>query len=137
MTSQIGPVNAGQPGVRKTDPAAWQATLPVRAASQRTLERVVPRRALRVLKRLLASVAVILSVVTVTFLVTRVFAPDPTNLFLGPSGNGFASAAAEAAEKAKVKASLGLNTRSPTSTSTSSTSSCTATSATRSRPGGR
>ena len=109
MTSQIGPVNAGQPGVRQAGPAAWQATSAVRAASQRTLERVVPRRALRVLKRLVASAAVILSVVTVTFLVTRVFAPDPTSLFLGASGNGFASAAAEAAEKAQVRASLGLN----------------------------
>ena len=109
MTSQIGPVNAGQPAVRQADPVAWQATLAVRAASQRTLERVVPRRALRVLKRLVASAAVILSVVTVTFLVTRVFAPDPTSLFLGASGNGFASAAAEAAEKAQVRASLGLS----------------------------
>jgi ABC-type dipeptide/oligopeptide/nickel transport system permease component len=109
MTSQIGPVNAGQPGVRQAAPAAWQATSAVRAASRRTLERVVPRRALRVLKRLVASAAVILSVVTVTFLVTRVFAPDPTSLFLGASGNGFASAAAEAAEKAQVRASLGLN----------------------------
>jgi peptide/nickel transport system permease protein len=109
MTSQIGPVNAGQPGVRQAGPAAWQATSAVRAASQRTLERVVPRRTLRVLKPLVASAAVILSVVTVTFLVTRVFAPDPTSLFLGASGNGFASAAAESAEKAQVRASLGLN----------------------------
>src|SRR5580693_8826932 len=109
MTSQIGPVNAGQPGVRQAGPDAWQATSAVRAASQRTLGRMVPRRALRVLKRLVASAAVILSVVTVTFLVTRVFAPDPTSLFLGASGNGFASAAAEAAEKAQVRASLGLN----------------------------
>ncbi len=60
-------------------------------------------------KRLGGSLAVILSVVTVTFLVTRVFAPDPTNLFLGSSGNGFASAADAAAEKAKVQASLGLD----------------------------
>ena len=109
MTPQIGPVNAGQPGVRQVGPAAWQATSAVRAASRRTLERVVPRSALRVLKRLVASAAVILSVVTVTFLVTRVFSPDPTTLFLGASGNGFASAAAEAAEKAQVRASLGLN----------------------------
>lgn len=64
---------------------------------------------LSALKHLVASAAVILSVVTVTFLVTRVFAPDPTNLFLGASGNGFASAAAEAAAKAQVRASLGLN----------------------------
>ena len=109
MTSQIGPVNAGQHGARQAGPAAWHAQPAVRAASQRTLERVVPRRALRVLKRLVASAAVILSVVTVTFLVTRVFAPDPAALFLGASGNGFASAAAEAAAKAQVRASLGLN----------------------------
>jgi ABC-type dipeptide/oligopeptide/nickel transport system permease component len=109
MTSQIGPVNAGQSGVRQAGPAAWPAQSAVRAVSQRTLERVVPRSALRVLKRLVASAAVILSVVTVTFLVTRVFAPDPTSLFLGASGNGFASAAAEAAAKAQVRASLGLN----------------------------
>ena len=63
----------------------------------------------RVAKRLGGSLAVILSVVTVTFLVTRVFAPDPTNLFLGSSGNGFASAADAAVEKAKVRASLGLD----------------------------
>jgi hypothetical protein len=53
-------------------------------------------------RRLLGSVGVVLSVVTATFLVTRVFAPDPTDLFLSPGGNGFASAAAEAAERAKV-----------------------------------
>jgi len=60
-------------------------------------------------KRLGGSAAVILSVITVTFLVTRVFAPDPTNLFLGAAGNGFASAAAQAAARTKVRASLGLN----------------------------
>ena len=109
MTSQIGPVNAGQPGVGQSGPAAWLASSAVRAGPRRTLERAVPRRVLRALKRLVASAAVILSVVTVTFLVTRVFAPDPTSLFLGASGNGFASAAAEAAEKAQVRASLGLN----------------------------
>src|SRR5271168_2043395 len=80
MTSQIGSVKAEQPGVRQAGPAAWQATSAVRAGSQRMLERVVPRRTLRALKRLAASAAVILSVVTVTFLVTRVFAPDPTSL---------------------------------------------------------
>ena len=60
--------------------------------------------------------AVILGVLTVTFLVTRVFAPDPTSLFLGAAGNGFASAAAQAAARAKVRADLGLDTRCPTST---------------------
>jgi peptide/nickel transport system permease protein len=54
------------------------------------------------------SSVVIFCVVTVTFLVTRVFAPDPTALFLAPAGNGFVSPAAAAAEKAKVQASLGL-----------------------------
>ena len=43
-----------------------------------------------------------------TFLVTRVFAPDPTALFLAPAGNGFVNSAAAAAESAKVRASLGL-----------------------------
>jgi peptide/nickel transport system permease protein len=51
---------------------------------------------------------VIVGVLTVTFLVTRVFAPDPTSLFLAPNGNGFSSPAAAAAEKAKVEAKLGL-----------------------------
>jgi ABC-type dipeptide/oligopeptide/nickel transport system permease component len=54
------------------------------------------------------STAVILSVLTVTFLVTRVFAPDPTALFLAPAGNGFVNSTAAAAETAKVRASLGL-----------------------------
>jgi ABC-type dipeptide/oligopeptide/nickel transport system permease component len=67
------------------------------------------RVVLGVAKRLGGSVAVILSVITVTFLVTRVFAPDPTSLFLGAAGNGFVSAAAQAAARAKVRANLGLN----------------------------
>jgi ABC-type dipeptide/oligopeptide/nickel transport system permease component len=71
--------------------------------------RRVYRVFLGVAKRLGGSAAVILSVITVTFLVTRVFAPDPTNLFLGAAGNGFASAAAQAAARAKVRANLGLN----------------------------
>jgi peptide/nickel transport system permease protein len=58
---------------------------------------------------LAGSVAVILGVVTVTFLVTRVFAPDPTNLFLGAAGNGFVNATAQAAARAEVRASLGLS----------------------------
>lgn len=46
---------------------------------------------------------------TVTFLVTRVFAPDPASLFLAPAGNGFVNAAAAAAALAKVRVSLGLD----------------------------
>ena len=60
-------------------------------------------------RRLAGSLAVILCVVTLTFLVTRVFAPDPTNLFLGAAGNGFVNSAAQAAARAKVRASLGLS----------------------------
>lgn len=79
------------------------------AQDQQPRARPVGPILLRAGRRLGGSLAVILSVVTVTFLVTRVFAPDPTDLFLGPSGNGFSSAAAAAASKAKVRASLGLN----------------------------
>ena len=64
-------------------------------------------------KRLGGSVAVILGVLTVTFLVTRVFAPDPTSLFLGAAGNGYTSAAAQAAARARVRAELGLNNSLP------------------------
>jgi ABC-type dipeptide/oligopeptide/nickel transport system permease component len=63
----------------------------------------------RAARWLTGSVAVVLSVVTVTFLVTRVFAPDPTNLYLGAAGNGFTSPAAEAVARAKIRAQLGLN----------------------------
>lgn len=59
-------------------------------------------------RHLAGSVAVVLTVITITFLVTRVFAPNPTALFLSPAGNGFVSAAAAAVEKTKVEASLGL-----------------------------
>jgi len=67
----------------------------------------------RILKRLVGSLAVVLSVLTVTFLVTRVFAPDPTSLFLGAAGNGYVNAAAQAAARAKVRAELGLDTSLP------------------------
>lgn len=59
-------------------------------------------------RHLVGSGAVVLSVVTITFIVTRVFAPDPTALFLAPAGNGFVSPQAAAAEAVKVRASLGL-----------------------------
>ena len=68
-----------------------------------------PALALSAARRVVGGLIVILCVITVTFLVTRVFAPDPTNLFLGGSGNGFASAAAEAAARVRVRASLGLD----------------------------
>jgi peptide/nickel transport system permease protein len=102
---------AVMPAPGDTVPAGTPTQVP--AGEPRPRSNALPRYALSAAKRLLASLAVILSVVTVTFLVTRVFAPDPTDLFLGPSGNGFASAAAAAAEVAKVKASLGLNTSIP------------------------
>lgn len=60
-------------------------------------------------RRIAGGLGVILSVLTVTFFVTRVFAPDPTSLFLGGAGNGFASPAAEALARAKVQTYLGLN----------------------------
>ena len=59
-------------------------------------------------QQIAGSVAVILAVVTITFLVTRVFAPDPTSLFLPPTGNGYVNSAAAAVERARVRASLGL-----------------------------
>lgn len=91
------------PLVEVETPEAASATRPRRRSSG------VYRVLLGVGKRLGGSLAVILSVITVTFLVTRVFAPDPTTLFLGAAGNGFTSAAAQAAARAKVRANLGLN----------------------------
>jgi peptide/nickel transport system permease protein len=67
----------------------------------------------RIVKPLAGSLAVVLSVLTVTFLVTRVFAADPTSLFLGAAGNGYASPEAQAEARAKVQASLGLDTSLP------------------------
>lgn len=63
----------------------------------------------RATRQLAGSLGVIFSVITATFLVTRVFAPDPTSLFLAPAGNGFVNAAAAAAARARVRASLGLD----------------------------
>jgi len=79
-------------------------------ATDGATRRVRRRWALRASRQVAESVAVIWSVVTITFLVTRVFAPDPTALFLGVTGNGFATPAAAAAAKAQVQANLGLDT---------------------------
>jgi peptide/nickel transport system permease protein len=64
-------------------------------------------RALTILRSIGGSLGVILAVVTLTFLVTHVVAPDPTNLFLGSAG--FANAEDEAAARAQVRADLGLD----------------------------
>lgn len=66
-------------------------------------------RPLRIARGLGGAFAVILAVLTVTFLVTRVFAPDPTNLFLGAAGNGFGSPEEAAAAREKVRVNLGLD----------------------------
>jgi ABC-type dipeptide/oligopeptide/nickel transport system permease component len=66
-------------------------------------------RPLLAIRRVLGSLGVILSVLTVTFLVTRVFAPDPSSLFLGAAGNGFGSPEEAAAARVKVRADLGLD----------------------------
>jgi ABC-type dipeptide/oligopeptide/nickel transport system permease component len=82
---------------------------PVAVPTSRVTKKAVFRPRLKgAATHLGGSAAVILSVLTVTFLVTRVFAPDPTALFLAPAGNGFVNSAAAAAETAKVRASLGL-----------------------------
>ena len=64
-------------------------------------------RVLSVLRSVAGSRGVVLAVVTLTFLVTHVVAPDPTNLFLGSAG--FANAEDEAAARAAVRAELGLD----------------------------
>ena len=66
----------------------------------------------RGVRQIIGSVGVVFSVVTATFLVTRVFAPDPTVLFLAPAGNGYTSPAAAAAERARVE-QLGLGSPLP------------------------
>lgn len=66
-------------------------------------------RPLRAVRRLIGAASVILGVLTVTFLVTRVFAPDPTSLFLGAAGNGFGSPEEAAAAREKVRVDLGLD----------------------------
>lgn len=67
------------------------------------------RRLLGASRRLLAALGVILSVLTVSFFVTRVFAPDPTSLYLSAAGNGFTSPAAEQAARVKIRLALGLD----------------------------
>ena len=79
-----------------------------RGAVRRPRRHRLGRRLADLGRHLAGSVAVVLTVITITFLVTRVFAPNPTALFLSPAGNGFVSAAAAAVEKTKVEASLGL-----------------------------
>lgn len=76
---------------------------------QRAPSRRRPRwtRPVAVLRSVAVSLGVILAVVTLTFLVTRVVAPDPTHLFLGSAG--FASAEDEAAARAQVREQLGLD----------------------------
>ncbi|SRR6266508_2763944 len=60
-------------------------------------------------QQLLGALAVIVAVVAVTFLVTRVFAPDPVSLYLGGAANGFVSPEQAAEERAKVRERLGLD----------------------------
>jgi peptide/nickel transport system permease protein len=82
---------------------------PPSAAARRPLAPELAGWALVVGRRLVGALLVILSVLTVSFFVSRVFAPDPTNLYLGAGGNGFASPAAEAVARAKIRVFLGLN----------------------------
>ena len=70
-------------------------------------------RSLRGMRRAGGAFGVILSVLTVTFLVTRVFAPDPSSLFLGAAGNGFGSPEEAAAARARERADLGLDSSLP------------------------
>jgi ABC-type dipeptide/oligopeptide/nickel transport system permease component len=93
--------------------AAVPVTTPAPASGDARARRIL-RQAIRAIRQLGESAAVVLGVVTVTFLVTRVLAPDPTNLFLGASSSGFADAQAKAAAMAKVREQLGLNASIPT-----------------------
>jgi peptide/nickel transport system permease protein len=58
---------------------------------------------------LLGTLAVIVAVIAATFLVTRVFSPDPVSLFVGGASNGFVSPEQAAQERAKVRERLGLD----------------------------
>lgn len=91
-------------------PSPAGATLPGSSTALAGPARRAATAAWHALKRLGGSLAVVLGVLTVTFLVTRVFAPDPTSLFLGAAGNGYTSAAAQAEARARVRAELGLDT---------------------------
>lgn len=64
-------------------------------------------RALGAARRIAAGLGVILSVITLTFFVTHVVAPDPTSLFLGSAG--FGSAEDERAAREQVRQQLGLD----------------------------
>ncbi len=109
MSQSLGvPVIAGDlrdaPGGAEPQPSA-----PSSASRDRQRSSHIAVALVALLRRVVGSVGVVLSVLTLTFLVTRVFAPDPTNLFLGAAGNGFVDAQAQAQARAKVRASLGLS----------------------------
>ncbi len=100
-----------------TDPAAAAAALAAdeQLAAMRTAtlaERRGPRFRLNlrgIAGQIGGALAVIFCVLTVTFVVTRIFAPDPTSLFLGAAGNGFGSPEAQAEARAQVAENLGLD----------------------------
>lgn len=76
-------------------PAATKAPRPSRAHSHAgPVVRLV-------LRRLAGAVLVVLGVVTITFLLTRVFIADPTNMFVAPT--------ADAEERARVREAMGLS----------------------------
>jgi ABC-type dipeptide/oligopeptide/nickel transport system permease component len=109
-------MGAARPAAAAARPApacdAFPASAHARGGDWR--ERRIVWQLLRAVRQLGESAAVVLGVVTVTFIVTRVLAPDPTSLFLGGSSSGFANAQAKAAAIAKVRQQLGLNASIPT-----------------------
>ena len=60
-------------------------------------------------QQLLGTLAVIVAVIAATFLVTRVFSPDPVSLFVGGASNGFVSPEQAAQARATVSKRLGLD----------------------------
>jgi peptide/nickel transport system permease protein len=87
-------------------PPAKARVVPVGWAARRSRN---ARRARSAGRQLLGTLAVVFAVITVTFLVTRVFAPDPVSLFLGTGGNGYVNAHQEAVARAAVEKKLGLD----------------------------